>query len=139
MIHAAQIIRTKVPIARRTAVVEKLFGLQFPLRLEPMIYCITDHIAPAYQGAYWEFYTLDNFGFYMAPSLKESFHVSCENQFEGEMSADALGITACLYAYSHLSFADTPGLGQTCANHYHWLRAYMLEHPEAQAILGAID
>ena len=45
-------------------------------------------------------YTLSNDGFYMAPSGDEVFHVACDNMFEGDISADALGITACLYAYT---------------------------------------
>jgi hypothetical protein len=44
-----------------------------------------------------------------------------------------------LYAYSHLSFSDHEGFAATCANHYHWLRAFMLEHKEARHILKAID
>jgi len=54
------------------------------------------------------------------------------------MTADALGIVACLYAYSNLSFGDGE-FAQTCAEHYHLLREYMFEHPEVQLILAAID
>ena len=52
--------------------------------------------------------------------------------------ADALGITTCLYAYSHLSFSDGR-FARVCACHYHRLREFMLEHPEVAAILGATD
>ena len=55
------------------------------------------------------------------------------------MTADALGITACLYAYSHLSFSDRAGFPETCARQYHLLRDYALEHVEAKCILAAID
>lgn len=54
------------------------------------------------------------------------------------LSPDALGITACLYAFSHLSFGDGQ-LAQTCAEQYHLLREYVFEHPEAKAIMQAID
>jgi hypothetical protein len=50
-----------------------------------------------------------------------------------------LGIAACLYAYSHLSFGGDDAFVETCAQQYHLLRDYMLEHPEARGILGAID
>jgi hypothetical protein len=50
-----------------------------------------------------------------------------------------LGITACLYAYSHLSFSGKSGFDEIYAQQYHWLRDYMLDHPEAGVILGAID
>jgi hypothetical protein len=56
-------------------------------------------MAQDYSGGLWEFYTLSNGGFYMAPSTDVIFHVSCDNMFEGDLSGDALGITACLYAY----------------------------------------
>ena len=60
----------------------------------------------------------------MAPSSDTRFDVLCDNQFEGDLSADALGITACLYAYSHLSFGGG-NFSRECARHYHLLREYM--------------
>ena len=115
-----------------------IFGAYFPLRLEPFVYSVTDSNASEYNGGYWEFYSLSNGGFYMAPVSDRIFHVSCDNGFEGNLSADALGITACLYAYSHLSFSDDD-FAETCAQQYHLLREYMLEHSEVRGILGAID
>jgi hypothetical protein len=53
--------------------------------------------------------------------------------------ATSLGIAACLYAYSHLSFGGDGAFVETCAEQYHLLRDYMLELPEARGILGAID
>ena len=120
------------------AITERLFGIHFPLRLEPVIYTFTELLAKDYNGGYWEFYTLSNGGFYMAPNSDACFDVRCDNQYQGELSADALGITACLYAYSHLSFGEDAFAGE-CARHYHLLREYMMEHPEARAILGATD
>ena len=133
------ITRKQVPNNKRIQHTAKLFGLNFPLQLEPLVYTITDNIADDYHGGYWEFYTLSNGGFYMAPHSDTPFNVSCENGYEGVLSADALGITVCLYAYSNLSFMENQDFAETCARQYHWLRDYMLEHPEAGAILGAID
>ena len=48
------------------ATVEKLFGIHFPLKLEPVIYGITERMAKDYSGGYWDFHTLSNGGFYMA-------------------------------------------------------------------------
>jgi hypothetical protein len=75
----------------------------------------------------------------MAPHSEKYYPVACQNGYEGILSADALGITACLYAYSHLSFLDNPTLAEACAEQYHLLREYMLEQTEAEGILGAID
>ena len=133
------ITRQLVAEDRRLSVVENLFGTHFPLMLEPTIYGITERMAEAYKGAYWNFYTLDNEGFYLAPEGDEVYQVSCDNHFTGELSADVLGICACLYAYSHCSFSQDEAFGRLCARHYHLLRAYMLDHAEAAAILGAID
>ncbi|MEN8131132.1 MAG: antirestriction protein [Pseudomonadota bacterium] len=74
----------------------------------------------------------------MAPADERVFHVTCDNQFEGDLSADALGITSCLYAYSNLSFADGD-IAREYARQYHLLREYMMEHREVKAILGATD
>ena len=123
---------------QRLAITEKLFGVHFPLQLEPVIYNITGRMAEDYTGGFWHFYSLSQGGFYMAPSEDRIFHVICQNQFEGDLSADALGITACLYAYSHLSFTDG-NIAREYARHYHRLREFMAEHKEVAAILGATD
>jgi hypothetical protein len=132
------VTRELVPEDHRLSTTEKLFGIHFPLQLEPVIYGITDRMAEDYNGAYWDFFTLSNGGFYMAPAENRIFHVKCQNMYEGDLSADALGITACLYAYSNLSFSNGR-FARVCARQYHLLREYMMEHPEVRAILGATD
>ena len=135
----SSITRQQVSTNQRIKHTAALFGIHFPLNLEPAIFSIAGNIAPEYSGAYWAFYHLSNGGFYMAPDLDKLYKVSCINGYEGKLSADALGITACLYVYSHLSFSNNKAFAAICANHYHWLREYMLEHAEASAILSAID
>ena len=127
-----------IPESERMAFVDKLFGLHFPMRLEPTIYDMAGRLASEYRGGYWEFYALSNGGFYMAPRSTTVFDVSSENGFEGTLSADALGIAACLYAFSTLSFGEDD-FAQICGRHYHLLREYMFEHAEAKSILAAID
>ena len=140
MIQSAQIQVTRelVPEDRRTAIAERYFGIHFPLKLEPVIFGITDRIARDYTGGYWDFYTLSNGGFYIAPASDEHFEIACLNQYKGTLSADALGITACLYAYSNLSF-ENGRFARVCSCHYHRLREYMFEHPEVKEILQATD
>lgn len=92
-----------------------IFGIRFSLLLEPSVYRITETIADEYDGGYWEFYALSNGGFYMAPDSDKQFHVVCENGFDGKLSGDALGITACLYVYSHLSGSGHEEFAETCA------------------------
>ena len=74
----------------------------------------------------------------MAPESDALFTVHADNGFQGKMSAEAFGVTACLYAYSNLSFGDGES-AEECAKQFHLLREYMLDHPEAGAILSAID
>ena len=128
-----------LPTHLRTSVTSELFGLNFPMKLEPLIFNLTDHIADNYSGGYWDFQTLSNGGFYMSPRHDEPFNVSCENGFEGQLSADAMGIVVCLYAYSHLSFCGEKDFDEVCAEHYHLLREFALDHDEAGGIFSAID
>jgi len=127
-----------VPESRRLSIAATLFGHRFPLQLEPAIYQFAEFLSGDYRGGYWHFYTLSNGGFYMAPAGERRFAVSAENGYEGELSGDALGVTVCLYAYSHLSFREG-NFAESCARYYHQLREFALEHPEAAAILAAID
>ena len=132
------VTRELVPEDQRLAITEQLFGMAFPLQLEPVVYGITDRMTEEYDGGYWDFFTLSNGGFYMAPSGDRIFHVRCQNMYEGDLSADALGITACLYAYSNLSFSLSD-IAREYARHYHLLREYSMEHPEVREIMGATD
>ncbi len=135
---AKTITNTIVPESERLAHVDRLFGIRYVLMLEPTVFTMTERIAPEYSGAYWTFHALGNCGFYMSPRSDTIFSVCCENGYEGKLSPDALGITACMYAYSHLSFGDGK-LAEACAEHYHLLREFLFEHPEATAILRSID
>ena len=132
------ITRQQVFDDQRIRITADLFGVYFPLRLEPFVYAMTSKLSDDCSGGYWQFYTLSNGAFYMAPDSDGRFQVISENGHECFMSADALGITVCLYAYSHLSFGADE-FAEMCARQYHWLRDFMLEHPEARSILAAID
>ena len=133
------IVCQQVSVTERINHTAAIFGINFPVSIEPSVYAITSNIAEAYNGAYWEFYSLNNGGFYMAPYFDAIYQVECENGFEGKLTADALGITACLYAYSHLSFSNNIKLAEICAAQYHLLREYMFTHKEATFIQSAID
>ena len=132
------ITSTAVAEADRMNTVDKLFGISYVLKLEPAVFNIATLLASEYSGAYWSFFTLSNGGFYMAPLGDTIYDVCCQNGFEGKLSANALGLAVCLYAYSSLSFAQD-AFGDPCATQYHLLREFMFQHPEAKAILRAID
>ena len=123
---------------QRLNITADLFGFFFPMKLEPAIYHFAGTLSEEYQGGYWAFYHLSNGGFYMAPDDEERFKVSSMNGFEGTLTADALGIAVCLYAYSHLSFGEGK-FAESCAEHYHRLLDYACDYPEAGVILRVID
>ena len=138
----------RVPVRSRLNTLPKHFGRNM-LRVENAIYDFLRALSEDYSGGFWQFYELSNGGFYMAPAA--SFHAKvgrakavekklrirvAGNGYEGEVSADAAGIIACLFAFSHLSFRLE---SETLSNHYQWLRDFALDHPEASAIMSAID
>lgn len=138
--NTSNITRQLVADNQRLHIVERYFNLHFPLAIEPAIYTFADHLAEDYRGGYWQFYTLSNGGFYMAPMADNPFQVSCDNGYEGLLSADAFGMVCCLYAYSHLSFSNKPtSLSPLCTKQFHALREYALDHAESAAILAAMD
>jgi hypothetical protein len=139
MTTSPTITRRQVADDQRVEHTAAIFGIRFPLNLEPLVYTFAEKLSPDYDGGYWTYNVLSNGGFYMAPDSDRAFHVACDNGYEGVLSADALGIAACLYAYSHLSFSSDQEFAQVCAQQYHWLRDYMLDLPESLAILGATD
>ena len=62
------VTRTLVPEDQRLAITEKLFGIHGSrCELNPS-FTFTERMSKDYTGGYWEFYTLCNGGFYMAPS-----------------------------------------------------------------------
>jgi hypothetical protein len=116
------------------AVTGEVFGVWFPMHVEPVVFSLAERLLKDYKGGYWDFYTLSNGGFYVAPAGNDRFHVLCENQFKGDLSADVFGITLCLYAYSILSFAGPDAFVDKCTGHFYRLREFMMEHPEVRAI-----
>lgn len=115
-----------------------LFGEHFSMSLEPHVFDAARELSAEYSGGTWDFFALSNGGFFMSPSSDTSFNVSSAFGAPVKMSAEGLGIAACLYAFSRLSFGRS-GFAEACGRHYHLLRAYMSEHLEASAIYRATD
>lgn len=125
----------KVPSSQRLATLPKHFPGLFGA-LENKVYDSAKELCPSYTGGYWHFYELSNGGFYMAPDVDEPMTLTViANQFEQTMSADAVGVVACLFAMGALASPSDENM----IDHYHWLREYVGQHPEASAIYAAID
>jgi hypothetical protein len=136
--HTPSITQKLIPAARRASFAGQLFGARY-VYFESFAFDTACSTSPDYKGGYWEFCKLSNGGFYIVPSAVPQYRVSCANGFDGQLSADAFGITVCLYAYSLLSFNPDAQFSELCAHQFHLLREYMLAHPEAANILRAVD
>ena len=133
------ITRELIPENRRSDFVDALFGIAYPLQLEPTVFEFASRLSPTYRGAYWNMHSLSNGGWFMCPADDDDlFTVRCDNGYHGAMTSDAFGIVCVLYAFSHLSFGDNVIAG-THARHYHLLRDFAAEHEEAAAVFAAID
>jgi hypothetical protein len=131
------ILSTKVDGSRRPLILPHYFPSTF-LLMENAVYGFADKLCKDYLGAFWDFYELSNGGFYMAPNLKGlmAIEVPFGNSYRGTMSANALGIIACLYAYSALAEQHP----ESNYGDFYWhLRDFAGNHAEASAIFSAID
>ena len=130
------VVASLVSDAERLLVLPRHFGSRL-LFAETAFFDWLRDLSPDYRGGYWHFYELSNGGFYMAPDMSERLRIEVVgNGYRGRMSADAAGITACLFAYSHLSFRFRT---ESFGNHYGWLLDFAADHAEARAILAAAD
>lgn len=117
------------------------FGPRLMMRGESLVYGWLSQLSEDYGGGFWSFYTLSNGGFYMAPDYDTKMRVVVPgNGFSREMSADAAGIVANLFALCQLaSEAAGTDAGDMLIDRYHALREFVDTHPEGGAIFAAID
>lgn len=77
---------------------------------------------------------------YMAPTTPERLRITVAgNEFDGELSADAAGIVATLFALGQLAATEADDIRDQFVHLFHWLREYAAEHAEARLIFRAID
>ena len=129
---------TLVPEARRVAFLPALFSPALMLIGERAVYQFMSWLAPDdYTGGLWHFHEQGGQPLFLSPDSDKRFRLACEtNGYMGEVSAEAAGIIATLFALSHLSFQhEADQLPEA------YMRLYELagEHPEAGEIFKAID
>jgi hypothetical protein len=128
------ITRRLVPESQRLRFFPRIFGTKF-LYGERLIYAWARGLCPDYNGGFWHFYTLDNGGFYVAPDRKDPMRIVVDgNGYDGTMSADAAGIVITLFSLCRMAEHF-----ESATDHFHALRDFASEHPEAGAIFAAID
>lgn len=90
-----------------------------------------------YRGDFWEARLAPDGAAYAVPTLNDAWPVCVYgNHFEGEMDADAFGLTVTLF-----TLCDVANLTERDEHiqAYYDLRAYAANHPDAALILAAID
>lgn len=129
---------TIVPDNRREMFLPTLFGMRLLIVAENAVYHVMERLSPCdYGGGFWDFYEHRGRPLFLAPASRSPMRIeSGLTEFRGEVSAEAAGIIATLFVLSNLSIRHESDL---LAEGYHRLHAYSNEHPEASAILAAID
>jgi hypothetical protein len=95
-----------VPAGSRMNFLPRLFGARHMLKGEFLVYDWMGNLCQDYNGGLWNFYTVKNKGYYMAPADERRLLIRCcGNGFEGEMTSDAAGIVATLFTLSQLSLS----------------------------------
>lgn len=136
MTQATLSVARLVPDGERMNFLPKAFGSRLMLRGEISVDNWLDRLSQEYSGGFWHYYEIPN-GFYMAPADYDKLRIVCPmNYFERDMSADAAGIVATLYALCELC---NQYRSDDLAEKYHTLRDFAGEHAEANAIFAAID
>src|ERR1700693_2730430 len=105
----------------RIATLPRHFGARM-MTVEQGVYNFMREFVAEYKGAFWDFYELSNGGFYMAPGSDPAQFSVHTNGVEGTLSADAAGITVCLFTFSHLSFQQTSQ--DVFGRHFYALREF---------------
>ena len=134
----AKLTATVVPDDRREMFLPTLFGRKFLLVGENAVYNVMQLLSPYdYRGGFWNFYEIDGQPLFLAPTSKPRFRIeSGITDYRGEVSAEAAGIIATMFVFSHLSIRFESDF---LAQNYDRLYGYFPGHPEASAIFQAID
>ncbi|MFZ1348011.1 MAG: antirestriction protein [Tabrizicola sp.] len=129
---------TLVPEERRMAFLPALFSPALMLIGERAVYQFMSWLAPDdYMGGLWHFHERDGRPLFLSPDADKRFRIFCEtNGYMGEVSAEAAGIIATLFALSHLSFQHE---ADQLSEAYMRLYEFAGEHPEGGEIFKAID
>lgn len=127
-----------VPDEARQDFLPVLFGRSHLIVAENAVYALMERLSPLdYRGGSWDFFEHESKPLFLAPRSKTGFRITGDvTCFHGEVSAEAAGIIATMFAFSHLSFQFQH---DRLAEGYKRLYAYSADHPEAAEIFQAID
>jgi hypothetical protein len=127
-----------VPESERPDFLPRLFGNSLMIIGENTVYTFMTRLAEGYGGGFWDFKEGRDGALYMCPSGLGEFAMAWHgNGYAGTMSNDAAGITATLFALSHMSMVYRNH--DRLAEAYHALLDLAASHPESGEIFRAID
>lgn len=96
-------------------------------------------LCPEYKCGYWEFYKLENGGFFMAPVVNSKLPLLVSgNGYSGRLSSIPIGIITTLFALGSFAF-DYHEITDLFTVKYHQLLDYAEQQPESDQIFSAID
>lgn len=127
----------------RLSFLPKHLGEKLMMQFESAVYLWMRSLAPDYSGGHWNFHELSNGGFYMAPSKSRNFQMRSPNYAQYEVSMDAAGIIATMFALNEIinriAFDEEQDPPEHLVEGYYFLRDFIVDHPEAAAIFALID
>ena len=137
------VIATLLPESRRLAFLPAYLGSRYLMSGEAYFYHWARSLSADYDGGMWDYFTLSNGGFFVAPRAPAVLHVSVRgNGFTGELSAQAFGVVVVLFVLGGLAHSTVDTDEMACerfSNQHHALLDFAREHPEREAIFAAID
>ena len=104
--NTSPVTASSVPEKQRINFWPKHFG-KIPqwMLLEHRAFAWMDRLCEAYNGSYWNYYTLSNGGVFIAPDSEDTWAMF--NKLNGncaEMSSEVASIAVCLLNWSHHAF-----------------------------------
>ncbi|SFT84216.1 antirestriction protein [Paraburkholderia aspalathi] len=130
------ITATIVPDERRIDILPRYFGRHM-IRAEVAVYTAMSSLCDTYHGGFWDYIELSNGAFYMSPRKDGPLAITCDgNGYDGEMSSDAAGIVATLFALNAMAWSTEDA---SFTDLYHRLLAFVPSHAESREIFAAID
>ena len=129
-----------VPDKDRLKFLPKHVGL-FMTRFETSVYNWMSRLDNEYNGGYWEFYELDNGGFFLAPSEDRDYKLCSINHNEEVVSNISAGITVTLFALNALMVIENipDSMQSQLVDKYYALRDFAADYIEAKEIFSLID
>ena len=94
-----------------------------------------------YNGGYWEFYELDNGGFFLAPSEDRDYKLCSINHNEEVVSNITAGIVVTLFALNALMVIEniSDSMQSQLVDKYYALKDFAADCDEAKEIFSLID